>query len=97
MMITPYALVEAGIYPDEQTVIREAIRALWQERPQVKIEWAIHQYQTQGISLAKAAALANVCFDRMKEVLLQRGIQPRLGAEKLNEARQELEALQGIE
>ena len=97
MMITPHALVEAGIYPDEQTAIREAIRALWQERPQVKIEWAIHQYQTQDISLAKAAALANVCFDRMKEILLQRGIQPRLGAETLNEARQELEALQGIE
>ena len=97
MMITPHALVEAGIYPDEQTVIREAIRALWQERPQVKIEWAIHQYQTQDISLAKAATLANVCFDRMKEILLQRGIQPRLGAETLNEARQELEALQGIE
>ena len=42
-MITPQALVEAGIYPDEQTVIREAMRTLWQERPQVKIEWAIHQ------------------------------------------------------
>ena len=97
MIITPHALVEAGIYPDEQTAIREAMRALWQERPQVKIEWAIHQYQTQDISLAKAAALANVCFDRMKEILLQRGIQPRLGAETLNEARQELEALQGIE
>ena len=95
-MITPHALVDAGIYPDEQTAIREAMRTLWQEHPQVKIEWAIHQYQTQDMSLAKAAAFANVCFDRMKEILLQRGIQPRLGAETVNEARQELDALQGI-
>jgi len=95
-MITPHTLVEAGIYPDEQTAIREAMRALWQERPQLKIEWAIHQYQTQDISLAKAAALANVCFDRMKEILLQHGIQPRLGAETFDDARRELDILQGV-
>ncbi len=95
-MITPHTLVEAGIYPDEQTAIREAMRALWQERPQLKIEWAIHQYQTQDISLAKAAALANVCFDRMKEILLQHGIQPRLGAETFADARRELDILQGV-
>ena len=29
-MISPQALVEAGLYPDEQSVIREAMRMLWQ-------------------------------------------------------------------
>lgn len=92
-MISPQALVEAGLYPDEQTVIREAMRVLWQEHPQLRINWAVYQYQTHDISLAKAAALANVSFDRMKEVLVQRGIQPRLGPETIHEARQELDVL----
>ena len=95
-MITPQALVEAGLYPDEQSVIREAIRVLWQERPQLRIEWAIYQYQTHEISLAKAAALANVSFDRMKEILLQRGIQPRLGSQTITEALEELEVLENV-
>jgi predicted HTH domain antitoxin len=95
-MVTPYALVEAGLYPDETTVIQEAMRALWHEHPQLKVDWAIYQYQTQNISLAKAAALANVCFDRMKELLIQRGIQPRLGPETLAEAREELDALNNL-
>lgn len=95
-MITPSALVQAGLYPDEMTVIQEAMRALWHEHPLLRIDWAIYQYQTQDISLAKAAALANVCFDRMKELLVQRGIQPRLGPETLEEARKELEALNNL-
>jgi predicted HTH domain antitoxin len=93
-MITPQALVGAGLYPDEQSVIQEALRVLWQERPQLRIEWAIYQYQTQDISLAKAASIANISFDRMKEVLVQHGIQPRLGPESIAEARQELEVIE---
>ena len=93
-MVTPQVLVQAGLYPNEQTVIQEALRVLWQERPQVRLDWAVYQYQTQEISLAKAAALAGVCFDRMKEVLVQRGIQPLLGPETVAEARRELEVIE---
>ena len=93
-MITPQELVQAGLYPDEHSVIEEALRVLWQERPQLRLDWAIHQYQTQDISLAKAAAVAGVSFDRMKELLAKRGIQPLLGPETIEEARQELEVLE---
>ena len=93
-MITPQELVQAGLYPDEHSVIEEALRVLWQERPQLRLEWAIHQYQTQAISLAKAATVAGVSFDRMKELLIKRGIQPRLGPESVEEALQELEVIE---
>ncbi|MCX6048676.1 MAG: UPF0175 family protein [Chloroflexi bacterium] len=93
-MITPKELVHAGLYPDEQSVVQEALRVLWQERPQLRIEWAIYQYQTQPISVAKAASLASVSFDRMKELLIQRAIQPRLGPESVDEANQELEIIE---
>lgn len=93
-IVTPGVLVQAGLYPDEQTVVQEAIRVLWQERPRLRIEWAISQYQTKEISLTKAAAMAGVCFDRMKEILVQRGVQPRLGPETVTEARRELEVVE---
>jgi len=88
-MITPHELVQAGLYPDEKTVIEEAMRILWQERPQLRIEWAIYQYRTRDILLGKAAALAGVSFDRMKEMLMRHGVQPRLGPETIDEARKE--------
>ncbi len=93
-MITPQELVHAGLYPDEQSVIEEALRVLWQERPQLRMNWAIYQYQTQEISLAKAAALAGVSFDRMKDCLIRQGVPPRLGPESIEEVRQELEVLE---
>ena len=48
-MITAQGLVKAGLYPDEQSVIQEALRVLWQERPHLRIEWALYEYQTQNI------------------------------------------------
>ncbi len=93
-MITPQTLVNAGLYPNEQKAIQEAMRVLWQERPKLRINLAIHKYQTEEISLAKAANIATVSFDRMKEILVERGIQPRLGSETIAEARQEVEALE---
>lgn len=92
-MITAQMLVQAGLYPDEDSVIEEALRVLWQERPQLRIEWAIHQYQTEPISLAKAASLAGICYDHMKALLVQRGIRPRLGPETVEEAQAEVEAV----
>ena len=92
-MVTPQELVQAGLYPDEQTVAEEALQVLWQERPQLRLDWAVYQYQSQEISLAKAAAMAGVSFDRMKAILRQRGIQPRLGPETVDEVRQELNVI----
>lgn len=93
-MITPELLVEAGLYPNEESVVEEALRVLWQERPQLRVDWAIYQYQTQPISLAKAAALAGVCYDTMKIMLINRGLQPRLGPETVEEAKAEMQAIQ---
>ena len=92
-MVTPQELVQAGLYPDEQAVAEEALQVLWQERPQLRLDLAVYQYQTKEISLAKAAAMAGVSFDRMKAILLQRAIQPRLGPETVDEVRQEMDVI----
>jgi predicted HTH domain antitoxin len=88
--------VDAGLYDDEQAVLRDAVRALLAEKPQLRLEGAIHRYRTEEISLAKAAALAGVPWERMREILLSRGVPLRLGPETEDEARQEIAALESI-
>jgi len=92
-MLNIKEMVDAGVYPDEQSAIQEALRILWQEKPYIRIEIAIHRYRAGQISLAKAAALAGVAFDHMKEILDDRGVPLQLGPETVGEARQELESL----
>jgi hypothetical protein len=43
-MITAQELVQAELYPDEQTIAEEALQVLWQERPQLRLDWAVYQY-----------------------------------------------------
>ena len=89
-------LIEAGIYPNADAAIQDALRVLWQERPAVRIEVAAYRYRNEDISLSKAAALAGVSFDRMKRVLAGRGIPLRLGPETIDEALEEAEVLRRV-
>ena len=59
----------------------------------MRIQLAVHRYQTEEISLAKAASLAGVSWAQMKDILVERGIQPRLGPETIEEAEEEVRAL----
>jgi predicted HTH domain antitoxin len=93
MAVQLQELIQAGIYPDAESAVQAALRVLWQERPQVRIEVAVHRYRTEDLSVAKAAALAGVSFDRMKEILVEHGVALRLGPETLAEARADLAAL----
>ncbi|MBW8877582.1 MAG: UPF0175 family protein [Acidobacteria bacterium] len=86
-------LVEARLYSSEEEVIRDALRHLLRARPDARIGLAVHRYETGGLSLAKAADLAGVSWAQMREILLERGIQPRLGPETLEEAQDEARAL----
>jgi predicted HTH domain antitoxin len=94
--LTARALVDAGLYDSEGAVIQDALRLLLREKPQVRIAMAVHRYQTEAISVAKAASLAGVSFDQMKDILVSRGVQPRLGSATLEEAREEVEAMRRI-
>jgi predicted HTH domain antitoxin len=89
-MLDAQTLVDARLYPDRDAVIQDALRSLLMEKPQLRIELAIHRYQTEDISLAKAAHLAGLSFDQMKSLLVQRGVQLRLGPADEQEAQQEV-------
>ncbi|MCL5996542.1 MAG: UPF0175 family protein [Chloroflexi bacterium] len=97
MSVNIQDLVDAGIYPDADAVVREALRVLWQERPGVRIDVAVFRYINEPISIAKAAAIAGVSFDRMKDILAERGVELRLGPKTVEEARQELDVIRRMQ
>jgi len=95
-MLDAQTLVDARLYPDRDAVVQDALRSLLKEKPQLRIEIAIHRYQTEDISLAKAAHLAGLSFDQIKSLLVQRGIQLRLGPADEQEAQQEVATMEQI-
>ena len=92
-MLKVQDFVEARLYQDENAVIQDALRHLLRARPELRIQVAIFRYQHENISLAKAAELAGVSWAQMKDILLERGISPRLGVETLEEAQREVQVL----
>ena len=59
-MLDVHSFVDARLYKDDQEVIQDALRFLLRGLPDLRVRLAIHRYQTEGISLAKAAGLAGV-------------------------------------
>ena len=57
------------------------------------IEIAVAHYRERKISLAKAASMAGISLTEMKEFLLEKGINPRLGVEDVRELEEDYEAL----
>lgn len=92
-MLAVHDLVEAHLYQNEESVIQDALRHLLRARPELRIRLAIFRYQHEQMSLAKAANLAGVSWAQMKDILLEHGIEPRLGVATLEEAQHEIQAL----
>ena len=92
-MLDVHTFVDAKLYRDDQEVNQDALRYLVRGRPDLRARLAVHRYQTEKISLAKAASLAGVSWAQMKDILVAHGIHPRLGPETLEDAEQEVNAL----
>ena len=92
-MLNARDFVEARLYSKEEDVIQDALRHLLRSRPELRIQLAIHRYQTENLSLAKAASLAGVSWAQLKDILLEHGVQPRLGPETLEEVETEAQTL----
>ncbi len=92
-MLRVEEFLKAKLYTTEEAVIQDGLRHLLQARPELRLELAVYRYQNEDISLGKAANLAGVSFEQMKEILRQRGVQLRLGPENQKEAKDEVNAL----
>ena len=88
-MLQASDFVDAKLYESEEDVIQDALRHLLRARPGLRINLAVHCYETEALSLAKAASLAGISWAQMKDILAERHIQPRLGVETIEEAEKE--------
>jgi len=94
MLVSVRDLVEVDLYPDEESVIRDALRSLLRTRPEMRLELAVRRYEAEeDLSLARAAEIAGVSYDQMKELLAERGVALRLGPRSVEEAQDEVDEL----
>ena len=92
-MLKAQDFVNARLYKSEEDVIQDALRHLLRTRGDLRVQLAVHRYQVEEISLAKAASLAGVSWAQMRDILVEQGIQPRLGPETLADALDEVQSL----
>jgi len=76
------ALVRQNIYSSKDAVITDAIRALLELKPSLKIEIAINLYKNKKISLWKAAETAGLEMEEFKEILSARNIKIEIDGTK---------------
>jgi predicted HTH domain antitoxin len=88
-------LVKAQLYENEDLALQDALRHLLLNRPELRIQVALYRYRSdETLSIAQAAAIAGVSFERMKELLERHRVPLRLGPVDLAEARAEAQTLE---
>jgi predicted HTH domain antitoxin len=78
-------LVKAKLFPDEESVLRSALRALFEARPEIRRQMVVRAYVSGEISLGKAAQMLAVSHEEMKDVLIESGAQIHLGPQTIDE------------
>ncbi len=90
-------LVEQGIFEDEESLKNTAYQSLLTLRPELKLEIALSLYKDEEVSLGRAAEIAGLSREELKEILASRGIERNIpslshdeveaGVERLSERR----------
>jgi len=71
------AIIGIGYYDNRSEFIREAIRSYLTQKPEIRLVAAIELYRDGKITISRAAEIAGIPFDRMKEIFQDEGILQR--------------------
>jgi predicted HTH domain antitoxin len=71
-------LLERGLLESEESLMLSAYRSLLTLQPGLKTELALSLYEREEISLGRAAEIAGISREQMKEILASRGIERRI-------------------
>lgn len=82
-------LVKAQLFPDERAVLRSAMRALFQAKPEIRQQMVIRAYTAGEISLGKAAEVMGISHEEMKDILVESGAEIHLGPRTVEELLQD--------
>ena len=83
-------LVKSRLFPDEQAVLRSALRALYQTRPDIRQQMVIRAYTAGEVSLGKAAEILGYSHEEMKDVLLENGAEIHMGPLTVDELNRDI-------
>ena len=73
-LIKTREFVDLGLYESERDVIEDGIRHILRSHPEYRIEIAVEKYKQEKASLGKAADIAGVSLEEIKEILKSRGV-----------------------
>ena len=89
------ASADTGYYDNKSEFIRDATRTLLASRKDVRIAIACELYKKSKISLGRAVEIADINYEEMKTILVERGIGIRRGATGVEEMRGKAEKIGG--
>ncbi|MDP1694784.1 MAG: UPF0175 family protein [Candidatus Woesearchaeota archaeon] len=84
------AIPETGYYDSTSEFLRDAMRTILAARKDLRIAIASVLYKEGKISLGKAVEVADVNYEEMKKILVDKGIKIRRGASTKKEMEKEL-------
>ncbi|MBI4980079.1 UPF0175 family protein [Candidatus Woesearchaeota archaeon] len=87
------AIPDTGYYDSTSEFLRDAMRTLLATRKDLRIAIASVLYKEGKISLGKAAEIADVNYEDIKKILVEKGIKLKRGAETREEMERELKGL----
>jgi len=87
------AVIEAGYYTNKSEVVRDALRTLFHNKPQMRLAASVEMYRRGRYALSKCAEIAGVTLEEFKEILADRGIKARPPEESGDDIRNGVESL----
>ena len=87
------AIPETGYYDSVSEFLRDAMRTILSARKDLRIAIATVLYKEGRVSLGKAVEIADVNYEEMKKILVEKGIKIKRGAETRKEVEEELKSL----
>jgi predicted HTH domain antitoxin len=81
------AIIRAGYFKDKSEIVRESLSEFLARKANLRIAAAIELYKDKKITISRAAELAGVSFENMKNILAEEGILKR-GAKSVKEMRE---------
>jgi len=88
--------VKGGYFGNRSELIREAIREFIAKLEVNKLNVAVELYRKGEISLGKASEISGLGYEKMKKLLIERGIPIRRGPEKIEELDRDYETAKNL-
>ncbi len=73
------ALVKRGVYASKNELIEDALKTFFEFRKDMRIAAVVELYKTEEMSISRAAELAGVSTEEIKDFLVKAGVRIRRG------------------